>query len=98
MRNQVWDTALAQLYSLNLSKLVLGLLFRDTVNRESTLGIVDETEVLARLLDANDVHEAGRVGLIGADLAIDLDEALHDDGLGLAAVEGVLESVADEDD
>lgn len=98
MRNQVWDTTLAQLYSLNLSELVLGLLFSDTVNGETTLGVVDETEVLASLLDTNNVHVTGGVGLVGSDLAVDLDEALHDDGLGLAAVEGVLESVADEDD
>lgn len=98
MRNQEGDTALAELDALDLAELVLGLLILDAVDGETALGVVDETEVLASLLDGDDVHEAGGVGDVGADLAIDLDEALHHDGLGLAVVEGILQSVADEDD
>ena len=90
MRDQEWDSALAQLHSLDFSKLVFGLFGLDSVNGEAALGVVDKTEVLAGLLDADDVHEAGRVCGIGADLAINLDQALHDDGLGLACVEGIL--------
>lgn len=97
MRNQEWDTATAQLDALDLAELVLGLLSLDAVDREAALGVVDEAEVLARLLDSDDVHEARRVGRVGADLAVDLDEALHQDGLGLAVVQGVLEAIAHED-
>lgn len=92
MRNQEWDATLAQLYSLNLAELVLSLLGGDAVDGEAALGVVDEAEVLARLLDTDDIHEAGRVGGVGADLAIDLDQALHDNGLGLAGVERILQS------
>ena len=60
---------------------------------EAALGVVDEAEVLARLLDADDVHKAGWVGWVGAHFAVDFDEALHHDGFGLAGVEGVLEAV-----
>lgn len=98
MRNQEWDTATAQLDTLDLAELVLGLLGLDAVDREAALGVVDEAEVLAGLLDGDDVHEARGVGGVGADLAINLDQALHQDRLDLAAVEGVLEAVADEDD
>ena len=98
MRNQVWDAALAKLDALDLAELVLGLLSGDAVDGEAALGVVDEAEVLASLLDRDNVHEAGGVGGVGADLAIDLDEALHNNGLGLAAVEGVLQAVTDEDD
>lgn len=98
VRNQEWDPALAKLNSLDLAELVLGLLSLDTVHGETTLGIVDETEVLAGLLDADDVHETSGVGRVSADLAVDLDQTLHHDGLGLTAVQGVLETVADEDD
>ena len=98
MRNQEWEAATAQLDALDLAELVLGLLGLDAVDREAALGVVDEAEVLAGLLDANDVHEASGVGLVGADLAVDLDQALHQDGPGLAVVQGVLEAVADEDD
>lgn len=96
MRNQEWDAALAQLYSLDLAQLVLCLLFSDAVDGETALGVVDETEVLASLLDGDDIHVAGWVGRIGADLAIDLDQALHDNRLGLAAIEGVLQTIGED--
>lgn len=90
MRDQEWDSALAQLNALDLSKLVLCLLGLDTVDGEATLGVVDETEVLVGLLDGDDIHETSWVGYISADLAVDLDQTLHDNSLGLARVEGVL--------
>lgn len=96
MRNQEWDAALAQLYSLDLAQLVLCLLFSDAVDGETALGVVDKTEVLACLLDGDDVHVAGWVGRIGADLAIDLDQALHDNCLGLTAIEGVLQTIGED--
>lgn len=92
VRNQEWDPTLAKLDTLDFAELVFGLLGLDTVHSEATLGIVDETEVLAGLLDGDDIHETGRVGRIGADLAVDFDQTLHEDGLGLAAVQGVLET------
>ena len=97
MRNQEWDAALAELNALHLAELVLSLLSLDAVDGEAALGVVDETEVLASLLDGDDVHEAGGEGHVGADLAINLDETLHHDRLGLAVVQGVLETVAEED-
>lgn len=98
MRDQEWDSTTAKLNTLDLAQLVLGLLGLDSVDGESALGVVDEAEVLAGLVDGDDVHEAGGEGDVGADLVVDLDEALHHDGLGLAVVEGILESVSDEDD
>jgi hypothetical protein len=94
MRNQEWNAALAQLHTLDLAQLVLCLLFGDAVDGEAALGVVDEAEVLARLFDADDVHEAGWVGGIGANFAVDLDEALHHNRLGLAGIEGVLETIS----
>jgi len=90
VRDQEWDSAFAQLHSLNLAKLVFCLLGLDSMDGEAALGIVNQTEVLAGLLDADDIHEACWVGGIGSDLAINLDQALHDDGLGLARVERIL--------
>ena len=97
MRNQEWDAALAQLHPLDLAELVLSLLAGDAVDGETALGVVDKAEVLASLLDGDDVHVASRVGRVGADLAIDLDQALHDDGLGLAGVERILQPVRREE-
>jgi hypothetical protein len=98
MRNQEWDAATAELNALDLSELVLGLLVLDAVDGETALGVVDEAEVLASLLDGDNIHEASGVGHVGTDLAVDLDQALHQDSPGLAEVERILESVADEDD
>lgn len=96
MRNQEWDPALAELHLLDLAELELSLLSLDAVDGEATLGVVDETEVLAGLLDTDDVHETGRVGRVSADLAVDLDETLHQDRLGLTAVKGVLQTIKED--
>lgn len=42
-------------------------------------------------------HEAGGVGLVGANLAVNLNKTLLEDGGDLLAGEGVLEAVAQED-
>lgn len=97
MRNQVWDSTLANLHSLDLAEFVFCLGLFDTVHGEAALGIVDQTEVLAGLVNGDDIHEASRVGGISANFAIDLDQALHENGSGLAAIEGILQAVSDED-
>jgi len=68
------------------------------VKDEAALGIVHETEMLVRLLDRDNVHESDRVVDIGANLAVDLDEALHEDGLDLLVGERVLQAVAKDED
>jgi hypothetical protein len=98
VRNQVGNAALAKLDALDLAKLVLCLLSGDAVDGETALGVVDQAEVLASLLDGDDVHETGGEGAVGADLAVDLDQALLDDGLDLVTVKRILEAVAEEDD
>lgn len=98
MRDQEWDSAPAELHALDLAELVLSLLGLNAVDGESSLGVVDQTEVLAGLVDGDDVHEARGVGDVGSDLAVNLDQTLHENGLGLAVVQRVLEAVANEDD
>jgi hypothetical protein len=98
MRNQEWDPAASELHALDLAQLVFRLFVLDAVHREAALGVVDEPEVLARLLDRDDVHEARGVCEVGPHFAIDLHEALLEDGLRLAVVEGILETISYEDD
>lgn len=93
MRNQEWNSSLAQLHALDLSELVLGLLAGDAVDGEAALCVVDETEVLAGLLNGDDIHVAGGVCCVGADFAVDLDQALHDNGLDLTRVERILQAI-----
>jgi MoaA/NifB/PqqE/SkfB family radical SAM enzyme len=98
VRNQVGNAALAELHTLDLAELVLCLLVCYPVDGEAALGVVDETEVLAGLLDGDNVHQSRGEGGVGADLAVNLDEALHEDSIDLAGVESVLQTVAEEDD
>lgn len=98
MRNQVWDSSFADLDSLNLAEFVLRLGLFDAVDGEAALGVVDETEVLASLLNGDDIHETRRVGDISADLAINLDETLHQNRSRLTVVQRVLQAVSKEDD
>jgi hypothetical protein len=86
------------LYSLDLAQLVFGFGSFDAVDGEAAFGIVDQSEVLASLVDRDHIHIASRVCSVCSDLAIDLDESLHDDLLNFAAIEGVLQSISDEDD
>ena len=81
--------ALAEHDSLDLAELVSSLLLADAVHHKAALGVVDQAEVLVGLVDVDDVHEAGGVALLGADLAVNLHEPLHEDLLTLLAVEGI---------
>merc|ERR1712194_115636 len=50
------------------AKLELGLLVGDAVDNEATLDVVQEAELLVRLLDGDHIHESSRVGDVGANL------------------------------
>lgn len=80
-----------------MSALTLALLLGDAVNSESALDVVEQTEVLAGLLERDDIHETAGVGVVGADLAVNLDKTLGGDEGDLTAGQSVLELVAEED-
>ena len=54
--------------------------------------------MLSSLVDRDDILETGRVGMISADFAIDLDQTLSKDSSCLSAVQRILQTVSDEDD
>ena len=83
---------------LDLTELVLGFFVSDTVDSETTLDIIDQTEVFTSLFNADDIHETSREGGVGTDLTIDLDQTLHQDRLDFTTVKSVLQTVTDEDD
>lgn len=89
--DEVWDSLSTELNALDLGELVLSLLGGYPVDGEATLGVVDQPESLASLLDADDIHETSRVCGVRPDLSVNLHEPLHENGLGLAAVQGILE-------
>ena len=53
--DDVWDTLRAKTSLADLEQLVGSLLRSDAVDREATLDVVQETEVLAGLLNGDDV-------------------------------------------
>ena len=82
----------------NLAELVLGFFVSDTVDGETTLDVVDETEVFTSLFNADNIHETSGEGGVGTDLTVNLDKTLHQDGLDFTTVKSVLQTVTDEDD
>lgn len=51
MRNKKGYSSFAKLYPLDLAQFVFSLLVCDAVDSEAALGVVDEAEVLASLLN-----------------------------------------------
>jgi hypothetical protein len=82
---------------LDAAELVGGFILLDAVEDETTLGIVEETEDIVRLLEGDNVHESSGVVVIRADLTVNLDTALHADLLAFLPGEGVLETFAEDD-
>jgi len=82
---------------LDNAELVSGFLRRDAMDLVSSFDVVDEPEVLSALLHRDDVHEAGGVGVVGADPAVDFDQPLGEDLLDFGVVESVLETVPQEE-
>jgi len=78
--DDVWDSASTNGNFADFQKLVGSFLGGDSVNGETALDIIEEAEVFARLLDGNDIHETGRVCGICANLAVNFDESLSDNG------------------
>lgn len=96
--HNVRDTLGANGDAADLAELELGLLRLDRVDGKAALHVKEQTEVLVGLLNRDHVHEAGGVVRIRANLAVDLDEALHHDHGRLAAGQRILKAVAQEDD
>lgn len=47
------------------------------MNSKTALGVIDQTEILSSLVNADDIHKTSGVGYISADLAVYLNETLH---------------------
>ena len=80
----------------DLAELDLGLLLGQADHLEAALNVVQHADAVVGLGDLEDIHEAGGVLGVDAGAAVDLNEALADDHLGLLVVEGVLETVTED--
>jgi len=95
--HQVWDVVLLVEELLHSAELVAGLFSGDSVDDESALGVINESEVLVGLLESDNIHETGWVLDISSNLTVDLDHLSHHDLLALVSGKGVVKSVSDED-
>jgi len=95
--DDVRHTTGADCDAADLEELEGSLLGGDAVNDEAALDVVQDAEVLASALKRDDVLETSRVGVVGLDLAVNLDEALGKNLGDLTASDGVLEAVPEQD-
>ena len=58
------------------AKFVSSLFGRDAMDGKAALHVVDQTELLVRLLHADHVHEAGREVFVRSHLAVNLHQTL----------------------
>jgi len=90
----VWDSVLSNQLLVDTEKLESSLLWGDSVDGESALDVVQKSECLVCGLDGDDILETSGEGGVGSDLTVDLDVSLHKNDLGFTSVEGVLQSVS----
>ena len=94
--DNVGDTFATDSNSADLEEFVGGFLRGDAVDGKAAFHVIEEPEVFPRFLDRNDIHVAGGVGLIGANLVIDFDEALLDDRSDFLSSQRILQPVSEE--
>lgn len=96
--HDVWDLVLAEALLQNLAKFELTFLLVDLDCLEAALHVVEDAEVLAGLVDGNDVHEPERETVVSPDSVVNLyvvvlvSADLH----RFQSVEGVLQPLAEE--
>ena len=93
MSDNKWDFLLRHIHLHNAAEFERSLNLGDFVKNKAPLGIVKKAENVIRSFKRDDIHEAGRVADVGANLAIDPDQLLHANGLYFLHVNGVLEPV-----
>ena len=91
------DAAVGGVDVLDAAELDLRLGFADVDEGEAALVVVHDAEALVGAGDLDDVLEASGVLGVHAGAGVDVDELLAEDHLGFATVEGVLETVAEND-
>ena len=98
MGSNVWDLLLVDGLTSDLAELEAGLSGVDLVGLESTLDVVEDSEVLVGSLDRDNVHVAKRESWVTSDLTVDLDETLLvlDNLSGFLSVQSVFKSLLKE--
>ena len=95
--HNVWDLVLAERFTDNLAEFELRLFFLDADRLEASLDVVEDAEVLAGLIDGDNVHETKGEAMVSPDAVVNLDVValVSADLEGFKTVEGVLQSLAE---
>jgi len=89
------DSLVSKIDSLNLAELELGLLGGDLLDGESSLHVIQQSEVsISNFVDGDDVHESSREGVVSSNLSVDSDNSLLEDHGDLSGSESVSQSVS----
>ena len=96
--DDVGDLVFAHGLPLDGGELESGLLSVDLVSLVATLGVVEDSEVLTGLLNANNVHNAEGESGVSSDFVVNLDQSflILNDLNGFLTAESVLQSVFEE--
>ena len=94
----VGDLVVAQEDLVDLAELEGSLLLLDLVDRETALGVPQESEVLVGLVDLDHIHETGGESHVSSDLSVNSDQLLHNDHLSLVVSQSVLKAVTEKND
>ena len=96
--DDVGDLVFAHGLPLDGGELEGGLLSVDLVSLVATLGVVEDSEVLTGLLNANNVHNAEGESGVSSDFVVNLDQSflILNDLHGLLTAESVPQSVSEE--
>ena len=79
MGYQMRDSSGAHQDLPHFAQFVLGLLRCDMTNSKATVGVIDLTEILSGLVNADDIHKTSGAGYLRWDLAINLNKPLPAD-------------------
>lgn len=92
MGHQMRDFFCSHKVPSHFAQLIVVLLRCNLTHSQVTLGVIDQTEILPSLVNADDSHKTNRVVYIRWDLAINLNKMFHTDLLYFISCEGILKS------
>jgi len=95
--DQEWNVVLFDKDFFDSAEFVGSFFGGDSVDDESTFGVVNQSKVLVGLLNGNNIHETGWVFHISSDFTVNLDHSSLHDFLALVTGKSVVESVSEED-
>ena len=98
MGNKGWDSFITNEVFVDTAKLEFSFLVFDPVNCETTTAIIEKTELFIGFAKFDNIHKTGWVTWVGTDLSIDLNKSVLDNSLNFVSIEGILQSVTEEDD